>query len=66
MRSTQNPLYLSSKDIIPVVTGQVNYVYLDEIHAESLVSLLKRHSLLRLRCHRIVKYSLHHKWRRLE
>jgi hypothetical protein len=43
MRSTQNPSYLSSKDITPVVTGQVIYVYLDEIHAESLVSLLKRH-----------------------
>jgi hypothetical protein len=43
MRSTQNPSYLSSKDIVPVVTGHVNYVYLDEIHAESLVSLLKRH-----------------------
>jgi hypothetical protein len=60
------PSYLSSKDITPVVMGQVNYVYLDKIHAEPLVSLLKRHPLLGLRCNRIVKYSLHHKWRRLE
>jgi hypothetical protein len=43
MRSTQNPSYLSSKYITSVVTGHVNYVYLDEIHAESLISLLKRH-----------------------
>jgi hypothetical protein len=42
-RFTQNPSYLFSKDITPVVMGQVNYVYLDEIHAECLVSLLKRH-----------------------
>jgi hypothetical protein len=43
MISTQNPSYLSSKDITPVVTGQINYVYLYEIHAEPLVSFLKRH-----------------------
>jgi hypothetical protein len=31
------------KKSLLVVTGQVNYVYLDKIHAESLLSLLKRH-----------------------
>jgi hypothetical protein len=43
MRSKQNPSYLSSKEITPIVTGQVKYIHLDEIHAEPLVSLLKRH-----------------------
>jgi hypothetical protein len=39
------PLISLLKRHYPVVTGQINYVYmyLDEIHTESLVSLLKRH-----------------------
>jgi hypothetical protein len=55
IRCMQNPSYLSSKDITLVVTGQVNYVYLDEIHPESLISLLKRHNP---GCHGTGKLSL--------